>query len=162
MINIDLTCLGTNFSCSTSAEYVKMSDGFETFKFCGNSYVAKFLMQSRSNWITVEYVTIPINYTASFYKGFQIYVEAYTSQMVTEGGSTLPTTSPELIYQEGFASNYVHDEICSKSTKTLTCPDNYIILVHEEHLVNTNGNGCVHTYNFKLIILKTIISNQII
>ena len=41
------------------------------------------------------------------------------------------------------ASPVIHDDVCSESTKTITCPENYIIIVHQEHYVKT-GNGCNH------------------
>lgn len=48
------------------------------------------------------------------------------------------------ILQKGFASQNVHDELCSRSSKVLTCPDDYIAIFHSEFLVETNGKGCNH------------------
>ncbi len=62
-------------SCTKNTEYVSITDGFETFRFCANSFISQYLFQSRSTLITVEYSTTPINFIAPFYKGFQLYVE---------------------------------------------------------------------------------------
>ena len=56
-------------SCSKNTEFVEITDGFETFRFCGNSFNAEYLMRSRSNYINIDFATTPVNFIAPFYKG---------------------------------------------------------------------------------------------
>jgi hypothetical protein len=66
--------------------------------------------------------------------------------------STLPPIPPVIVKpeKEGFASSVIHSELCSLQRASISCPENYIILIHEELLIETGSNGCFHRF-FKFV-----------
>lgn len=68
--------LSPGSNCAKTSDYIKFTDGTDTFLFCNNINNAKYLMESKSNMISIEFSTTAVSsLVAPLYKGFQIYVQ---------------------------------------------------------------------------------------
>ena len=139
-------------------DYVKVSDCKQDSPTqCGTSLFGKLLLESVSNKVTIDFSAIGPQPTSSLLKGVQLYIESFASNVTCEGIVVPPVTPPPFDFI-GTTSPTYHLDVCALTEEPILCPDNYFVLVQEEHFVHT-GRGCVHTYDFSIDFYTSYISN---
>lgn len=139
--NLALYLMGASFpgisNCNNSQAYVYVTDGFERFRFCGQSNLPRFVMKSRANWLQMHYVSNSSIILNFLYRGFQFYVE---SQKGLTPIVTRPPTGPTTTqhpWTPGFLSDEFNVQMCILESRELSCPANYMMVILKEHLISS-------------------------